>query len=343
MTANASINRAEKVRQRRNSRSQDRVTRAADFSHVRPTSNPAVTVRGRGMGNPILKKTSTQTRRKYYVALDAAGAELSMPAIPMIRPGWRLLSGLIVITMVVLLVVVSATATFQVKVAQVAGLQRLSQADVEAILDLKGKSIVMVDPAALRTTLEKAFPELSGVAINITLPANLNIAVRERQPVLAWTVKDKLTWIDAEGVLFAPRGDAGSLLTVLADGNPPMAQVLPSVDDIQNSNVTAYASPSITIPATDPTKQLVDLKIIDAAALLRTQMPEKSSLVYNSINGLGWTDPRGWKVYFGLNLDDMAEKLTMYQAIVDQLTQKKILPTVISVENINAPFYRLEH
>jgi len=33
----------------------------------------------------------------------------------------------------------------------------------------------------------------------------------------------------------------------------------------------------------------------------------------------------------------------MYQTIVDQLTQKKIKPSVISVENIHAPFYRLEH
>ena len=338
MTADASINRADKVRQRRNSRSQDRVVRAANLSHVHPMANPTVTVRGRGMGSPILKKSSTQTRRKYYVALDTAGTEWSMPAIPMIRPGWRLLSGLIVVAMIVMLVVVLATAAFQVKVTKIAGIQHLSQADLEAVLDLNGKSIVTVDPAALRANLEKAFPELSAVAITVSLPASVNIAVRERQPILAWNSKDKLTWIDADGVLFAPRGDAGSLLTVFADGNPPMAQVLPTAADIQTSSTAAIITPS-----SDPAKQRVDLKIIDAAALLRTQMPEKSNLVYTTLNGLGWSDPRGWKVYFGLNLDNMAEKLTMYQAIVDQLTQKKIRPAVISVENINAPFYRLEH
>jgi hypothetical protein len=72
-------------------------------------------------------------------------------------------------------------------------------------------------------------------------------------------------------------------------------------------------------------------------------MPENSSLVYTKLNGLGWSDPRGWQVYFGVNFDGMQEKLVMYQTIVDQLTQKQITPVLISVENINAPYYRLEH
>ena len=88
MTAEATVNRSEKVRQRKKTRSQERIARAADVTHIRPASSPAVTVRGKGgMGQPILRQASTQTRRKYYVALDSAGAELSMPAIPMIRPG----------------------------------------------------------------------------------------------------------------------------------------------------------------------------------------------------------------------------------------------------------------
>jgi hypothetical protein len=87
----------------------------------------------------------------------------------------------------------------------------------------------------------------------------------------------------------------------------------------------------------------VDPAIIDAASLLKSQMPENSSLVYSKLNGLGWNDPRGWQVYFGLSFNDMPEKLAMYQSIVDQLTQNNIKPSLISVENIHAPYYRLEH
>lgn len=346
MTADAALNRSDKARQRRKTRSQERIARAADVTHVRPASSPAVTVRGRGMGQPILRQTSTQTRRKYYVALDSAGAELSMPAIPMIRPGWRLISGLLVIAMTALLIIVTSTATFEVKAPRISGLGRLSQSDVEAVLNLKGKSIITVNPADIRSSLEKAFPELSAVAVSIGLPADVAIAVRERQPVLAWNVKDKITWIDPEGVMFSPRGDAAGLLTIQSDENPPMAQVLPAASDPAQITATATAADPTAAaaqPVIDPATQRVDPKIITAAGLLKSQMPENSSLVYTKLNGLGWSDPRGWQVYFGVNFDDMQEKLVMYQTIVDQLTQKQITPVLISVENINAPYYRLEH
>lgn len=347
MTADATFNRSEKVRQRRKSRSQERITRAAAVTHLRPAASPAVTVRGRSMGQPILKKASTQTRRKYYVALDTAGAELSMPSIPIIRPGWRILSGLVIMAMVAMLIVVSTNAAFAVKAPRITGLQRLNQADIEAILGLKGKSIITVDPAAMRTDLEKAFPELSAVAVSVSLPNNVAIAVRERQPVLAWNVKDKMIWIDADGVMFNPRGDVGSLLTIQADDNPPMAPVLVSAADLtQAPAVTPAAGSDSTIAVKqveDLSKQRVDMKIISAIEILKSQMPENSSLVYTALNGLGWDDSRGWKVFFGVNLDDMQEKLTMYQTIIDLLTQKDIKPSVISVENIHAPFYRLEH
>jgi hypothetical protein len=355
MTADTTFNRSEKIRQRRNQRSQERVVRATNVIHTRrPTVNPTVTVRGSGMGRPILNHATSQTRRKYYVALDAAGTELSMPSLPMIRPGWRLLSGLVVVTMVILLILVASSSTFQVKSPRVSGLQRLGQADVEAVMDIKGNSIIMVDPSALRTKIEAAFPELSSVSVNISLPATVSVSVRERQPVMAWKIKDTVIWIDAEGAMFSPHGDAGSLLTIESDSNPPLAQVLvppavatsaittPASATTGGSTTTDTASASAVAPVQDLSKQRVDMNILKAATILGSQMPDKSVLVYNYLSGLGWTDQRGWKVYFGLNLDDIEPKFIMYETIVDQLTQKNIKPAVISVEDINAPFYRLE-
>ena len=342
MTADASFNhRSEKIRQRKNLRSQERVTRAASFARAGSMAGPSVTIRGRGMGRPILAKASTQTRRKYYVALDAAGAELAMPAIPMIRPGWRLISGILVVGMVMMVFLLNNAPLFQVRSAHVAGLQRLSLPDVEAVLDLKGKSIVSVDPTALKTDLMKAFPELSAVSISVSFPAGVNIAVRERQPVLGWKVKDTHIWIDAEGAMFSPRGDVGALLTVTSSEKPPLAALFVPASDPSATPATT-PQPEGAAVVVDPAMQRVDVNVIRAAAILATQMPQDSSMVYDDLNGLGWSDPRGWQVYFGLNLDNITEKLTLYQAIVDQLTQKQIKPVVISVENVHAPFYRLE-
>jgi len=332
MNADTSYQRSQKIRQRKNQRSQERVTRAASFARAGAMATPSVTVRGRGMGRPILTKASTQPRRKFYVSLDAVGAEISMPAIPMIRPGWRLISGILVVGMVMMIFLLNNAPAFQVKSAHVSGLGRLTLADVEAVLDLNGKSIVTVDPTTVKTELREAFPELSAVSLSVWLPSGVSIAVRERQPVIAWKTKDVVTWIDSEGAMFSPRGDAGALLKVESAEKPPLGPAL----------IPVSGSAAAAAPALDPAAQRVDTQVITAAAVLATRMPPESTMVYSTSNGLGWTDPRGWQVYFGLNLDDIAEKLILYQAIVDQLTQKGIRPVVISVENTYAPFYRLE-
>ncbi len=342
MTKEVTFNqRSDKIRQRKNQRSQERVTRAASFARAGAMTSPSVTVRGRGMGRPILNKASTQPRRKYYVSLDAAGAEISMPAIPMIRPGWRLISGILVVGMVMMIFLLNNAPLFQIRSARVTGLQRLSLPDVEAVLDLKGKSIVTVDPNGLRTELMKAFPELSAVSISVSFPASVSVAVRERQPVLAWKVKDSVTWIDSEGAMFSPRGEVSNLLMILSADQPPLANLL--LEAAETAPVPASeVLPAVPVTGLDLSQQRVDTQVITAAAILATQMPPESSMVYSALNGLGWTDPRGWQVYFGLNLDNITEKLVLYQAIVDQLTQKNIRPSVISVENVHAPFYRLE-
>jgi len=57
---------------------------------------------------------------------------------------------------------------------------------------------------------------------------------------------------------------------------------------------------------------------------------------------MGWIDPRGWKVYFGIDLSDLQVKEAEYQVIVDHLTQQGITPVMISVEFPHAPYYRTE-
>lgn len=82
--------------------------------------------------------------------------------------------------------------------------------------------------------------------------------------------------------------------------------------------------------------------VLKAAIDFSTQMPEGSALVYDSVSGMGWQDPRGWTVFFGSTLANMTFKQSEYQAIVDRLTALGISPTTISVEYADAPYYRTE-
>ncbi len=71
-------------------------------------------------------------------------------------------------------------------------------------------------------------------------------------------------------------------------------------------------------------------------------MPADTLLVYDSVHGLGWNDPKGWEVYFGSEDQDMEMKLAVYQALVDRLENEGIQPAMISVEYVHAPYYRME-
>ena len=63
-------------------------------------------------------------------------------------------------------------------------------------------------------------------------------------------------------------------------------------------------------------------------------------MIYDPKYGMGWQDPRGWSVYFGLNTQEVDMKKKIYQAILDSFSQQGIQPTLISVAYLDAPFYK---
>jgi hypothetical protein len=64
-------------------------------------------------------------------------------------------------------------------------------------------------------------------------------------------------------------------------------------------------------------------------------------MTYDPQDGLGWTDSRGWKVYFGTNAKDMPLKVRVYQSLVDSLMARGLYPAFISVAYPDAPYYRM--
>ena len=82
--------------------------------------------------------------------------------------------------------------------------------------------------------------------------------------------------------------------------------------------------------------------MVIAILSLADQAPDDVIVVYDPEHGLGWTDPRGWVVYFGQDPSDMDLRLSMYQDTVDYLSNKGTLPAIISLEFIHQPYYRLQ-
>lgn len=336
--------RSELLRQRRSQRGSQRATRAGQMARKPVKSQPVMV---RNVSAPSLKPVArrvgrkTQPRRQFYYSLGATGAELRLPALPIVNPGWRMLSALLAVAFCFALYTLWNDPRFVVSDVDIVGLQRIASADVAAVMDVSNLSVVEIRPAEIAERVAQAFPELVDIEVNVAFPAAVGVSATERQPEIAWRNGDQVYWIDPEGVVIPPRGEpAEPLVTITANTQPPLMALPKSVENEE----TKAGKPSKAIPVTaEPVwgRQVVPA-LLSAAAELRPYIPAESNLVYNSSSGLGWTDPRGWQVFIGQTLENIDQKLVVYQSVVDALGQRGIIPSMISVEHVHAPFYRTE-
>ena len=271
-------------------------------------------------GSTSNRMTKNPRRNGYDFAFSLGRADVRAPALSMPQLGPRWVSAALTLLLGFLLYTLWTASTFTVAAAEVRGNQRLGSEEVYAMLGMAGQPIFKAVPAQIETNLRTAFPDLASVRVHIGLPNHIIVDVVERMPILVWYEGGAVTWIDANGVAFMPRGDVQGLIQVASNGAPPK------------------------VPS-DPTKLLYDQsfiapEMVKAMVALSPHLPAGVSMTYDPHYGMGWQDPRGWSVYFGQNTQDIPMKLEVYQTIVDTFTRQGIQPTLISVEYLDAPFYK---
>ncbi|MDH5507981.1 MAG: FtsQ-type POTRA domain-containing protein, partial [Anaerolineae bacterium] len=245
-------------------------------------------------------------------------AELRLPALPVLRVGWRLVSGSMVVVLLLTIYTLLTVPLFRVPGVDVSGIERLSSQEINRALRLSGTPIFLIDRQAVLGVLQSTFPELSDISVHVGFPAAITVEVGERQPVLAWEQAGVVVWVDRSGIAFPPRGIAEGLVPVQAMDAPPL------VPDSDGS-----------LP------RLISPQMVAAILELSQQVPEQTTLLYDPEHGLGWADPLGWQVYFGLSPQDIPSRLAVYNAIIETLQKRRMTPVLISVEYLHAPYYRL--
>lgn len=335
------MTRAEQVRQRRARQSQEK-TKKVTYTVRYAAEAPHVFVRG-GLGTPVVQRTQSRVRRKVAIPLGSPGAEMQVPSLPMLRPGWRLFSGLMTVLLSAILVLSLSSSDFEVGTPEVQGIRRLNPSDLHSVMNLEGTPIFMIDPRQMTGKLAGAFPELTNISVKVKMPDHIIVSAQERAPVLTWQYGEKTLWIDPEGVVFPMRGDLDyPPLMVYADEAPPTVttletstlDTLPAADNDEETEDNKNEKPV--------THRKVEPQVIQAILSLSNQMPAETALVFSRRDGLGWSDPRGWDVYIGSSLDDLELKMAIYNRIVEKIESQGIQPSMISVAHIHAPFYRLE-
>jgi len=331
--------RADKVRVRRQqSRKETRVNPFGNSASRKQAKNRPPVTRRHHSTTPIVSRK----RRKVNVPLKSKGAELQLPAFPRLRLGWRLISGAVFLLSLFVVISFSGLSTFKVNAITLEGAQRLSQDAIlsQMDMDLIGQPIAFVNPEEIRTRIEENFPGLSSVDVVVGLPASVTIQVVERHPLILWQLEQQSYWIDAEGVVFPLKGEAEAAITIYANSDPPAAQV---AEDQETNSETGYAENPAVSSNSNPTAIVRTTPgFVQGILALREYVPQDSFLQYDPEYGLGWQDPRGWQIYFGKNTADIDLKLAEYETIITTLAEKNLIPSVISLEFLDAPFYRLE-
>jgi cell division protein FtsQ len=330
----SSPNRATSLRSRHSERSQEKVAQAADKAR-RPMAVPPVMARNGMAGKSARRRPQGNVRRQYYYSLNTPGAELRLPALPVIQFGWRLASGTMAIILVIAIWALLNASNFQVDGVRVLGAKRLTANDINAALNLDGVAIVSILPDQVKQDLLAAFPDILNATIEVGIPNSVVVRIDERQPVLAWKQDGQTQWIDQNGIAFPERGSEEGLITVEAEGSPVIKSADAGSSDASTAQTTPVAQP-------DAPKVFLPPEMIPSIVKLSQQAPAGMPIAFSPKYGLGWNDPQGWKVYFGTETNDVDLKLQQYQTIVKSLTSQGIHPVMISVEFPRAPFYRLE-
>jgi len=261
-------------------------------------------------------------RKGYDFAFNLGRTSVRAPVINLPALGSRWISAGLTLLLGILLYTLWTANTFTVTAAEVTGNQRLDSAEVYPNLGMAGQPIFKAVPSLIEKNLRTAFPDLESVSVRVSLPNHIRVSVVERGPVLAWFQDDKTTWIDPSGVAFAPRGDIQGLIQVAVSGDPSAPQVQ---DDTQESLLDRpFISPAL----------------VQAIIALSPQIPDGAPMIYDHSYGMGWQDPRGWSVFFGQDTQDIEMKKNVYQAITDSFSRQGIQPTLISVADLDAPFYK---
>lgn len=320
MSGKRELTRAEMVRMRRRQQAQKRVTQSSALA-ARPL--PPVTAReDRNYAAPK-RPANPNTRRRFQAAISLPGIRVQMPAIAMPRFDfdWRLLSFLLSLMLGVALYLAWTLPMFRVGAAVVNGSQRIGADEINAVLSAAGQPVFTIMPADLETRLRLNYPEMASANVSVALPNVLTVNVTERKPIIVWQENGGYTWIDNEGVAFRPRGAAENLISVEALAAP--APGLPSAQD-------ALAP----LP-------FISLDLVKAIQTLAPNVPAGAAMIFDPRYGLGWNDSRGWQVFFGSDAKDMAMKLQVYQSLAASLTQRGVYPALISVQYVDAPYYRM--
>ncbi len=319
MSDKRELSRAEVARRRRAQRAVKEMEQTKKHA-----TRPIVPVTSRARPAPVSSRPILVKKpRRFNIALGLPEFHLHKPkfVMPRVRANLRFASILISLLLGAAIYLAFTLPYFFVPSATVLGNNHISVEEINTILGVTGQNIFTVQPDELQTRLRLNYPELLSAEVKVYLPNHVYVTISERVPVIIWQRGEGYTWIDQAGVASRPRGLQAGLVPVVAVDDP-----LPGT----NISGDVFSPPPYMQP-----------ELVDAVLALSPLLPAGTTMTFDSVQGLGWKDSRGWQVYFGTSVEDMPLKARVYQSLVDSLMARSIYPAYINVMYPEAPYYRM--
>jgi cell division septal protein FtsQ len=247
------------------------------------------------------RRRSRTTR--YEVAAPALKRNVKRQPLPA-----RLISSVLLISMVWLMYWFSSDEAFYVHSLRVSGSERFSEAELMRIGGLDGLHIFWVDTKAVERTLE-LLPDFASVNVRCGLPADCVINVTERMPLFVWRQGDARIWIGGDGTVLPARGDLPEAIVIDGVGS----KALRPGDQLSQDLVTAVE------------------------ALARLQ-PDVRAYQYSDLYGLSFRNAHGWLVRLGEG-PEIETKLQVLDALTEHLASQGVEPVFLDVRYPAAPYY----
>lgn len=313
------LNRADAVRARRLQRREGKPI-LGRIGAQQTVETPRMVARNPEAERRLQAHATREVRRQHYLKVGDAGAELRLPALPSVHVGARFISGLILAACALALYAMYSSASFVVNRVELRGAQRVDANAINSALQITGSSIFSIRPEKLYEILRDQFPELEKVSVRVGLPGHVTVDVQEREPVISWQQAGLTVWVDAAGVAFIPQGGGEGLIQVTALEAPPT---------LQGDTYIHH--------------QLIRPEMVTAIKALIRIAPAGAPLIYDPKLGFGWDDPGGWQAFFGQDGKDIDQRLAVYLSILSELATRRLTPTLISVAQLHAPYYRMDY
>lgn len=120
------------------------------------------------------------------------------------RARWLALAAVLILSPVALVHWLATSPRFAIAHVEVAGLSRLSDAEVRAAAGIEGgQNLFRLDPEAVALRLQR-LPRVRRVDVIRSLPNRVTLLVEERRPFALAVSGGRLYWLDEEGAVLGP-------------------------------------------------------------------------------------------------------------------------------------------